>query len=119
MYGAGHSESGNYVEESVQGNDDDDDNLKCNFMALFPTSTELEDIEPSCVASSALTCSFTQPPTMSPTAAPVTPSPVAPAPTETAAIPPKDQRDRSSSTTVAIYSTSMIVIVTITTFLIY
>jgi hypothetical protein len=68
VYGNQYSASNNYVESSQS-------DLTCEFMALFNSQDDQADELPTCEMSDAVTCAFSQAPTIAPTQGPDTPAP--------------------------------------------
>ena len=68
VYGNQYSATNNYVESSQN-------DLSCVFMALFNSQDDRADELPTCEMSDAVTCAFSQAPTVAPTQGPDTPAP--------------------------------------------
>jgi hypothetical protein len=60
IYGAQYSASNNFVQSSQT-------DLTCEFLGLFSSQDDQEEVSPTCEMSDANTCAFTQPPTAAPT----------------------------------------------------
>lgn len=86
LYGNQYSAFNNYVEPTQS-------DLTCEFTALFSSQDEIVDGNvPQCELSDAISCAFSQPPTLAPSVGP-TPAPVKPTPAPALA---PDKQDTAS-----------------------
>lgn len=77
VYGTSYSATKNHVSSSQT-------DLHCEFISLFLTQDDLTSEDPTCIDADARVCSFSQPPTLSPTSEPTTLMPPSEPPVQSA-----------------------------------
>jgi hypothetical protein len=95
VYGNQYSALNNYVEASQS-------DLTCELAALFSSQDEMaegaDESSPRCELSDAVSCAFSQAPTIAPTVVPVAPTSLTP---EKPIIPPTIEKEKEHTTTVS------------------